>query len=129
MTSEAERDALAKVIFLQQYPGSEGAWDAPGDYGKASWYERADAILTAGWRRPRTVTTVEELDALPVGSIVLEGNDSRPIETGFGFSVIPGVFHRFPQGWFVAAGLGESALEEIELPATVLFEPEGGNDE
>ena len=30
----------------------------------------ADAIITAGYRKPRPVTTVEELDALPVGSIV-----------------------------------------------------------
>lgn len=32
----------------------------------------ADAILAAGYRKPRTVTTAEELDALPVGSVVLD---------------------------------------------------------
>ena len=30
----------------------------------------ADAILAAGYRKPRTITTAEELDALPDGSIV-----------------------------------------------------------
>ena len=29
-----------------------------------------DAILAAGYRKPRKITTVEELDALPVGSVV-----------------------------------------------------------
>lgn len=51
----SDRDELAKVIFLQQYPGSEKAWDAADAFGKALWRERADAILAAGWRRPRTV--------------------------------------------------------------------------
>lgn len=52
----SEREELAKVIFLQQYPGSEKAWDASGDFGKALWFERADAILAAGWRRPRSMS-------------------------------------------------------------------------
>jgi hypothetical protein len=51
-----EREALARVIFLQQYPNSEGAWDAPGDLGKALWYQRADVILAAGWRRQGQIT-------------------------------------------------------------------------
>lgn len=30
----------------------------------------ADAILAAGYRKPRTITTLEELDALEVGAVV-----------------------------------------------------------
>jgi len=32
----------------------------------------ADAVLAAGYRRPRTVTTVEELDKLADGSAVVD---------------------------------------------------------
>lgn len=43
-------------------------------------HELTDVILAAGYRKPRTVTTVEELDALPVGSVVLDGrnDDDQP---------------------------------------------------
>lgn len=38
---------------------------------RSSMTETADAILAAGWRPPaRTVTTKEELEALPDGSII-----------------------------------------------------------
>ena len=85
-------------------------------------YAVADAILAAGWRPPaRIVTTVEELDALAVGTVVMEGDHGTPDDTGWGFKTMPGVFHRFPDGWHVVAGHGERAPD---LPATVLWEPE-----
>ena len=34
--------------------------------------EVADAVLAAGYRKPRTITTAEELDALPDGSAVVD---------------------------------------------------------
>lgn len=34
----------------------------------------ADALLAAGYRKPRTITTAEELDALPEGSAVLDND-------------------------------------------------------
>lgn len=84
----------------------------------------SDTILEAGWRPPaRTVTTVEELDALAVGAVIMEGDHGTPDDTGLGFKTMPGVFHRFPQGWHVVSGIGEHAPD---LPATVLWEPEEG---
>lgn len=84
----------------------------------------SDAILAAGWRPPaRTITTVEELDALAVGAVIMEGDHGTPDDTGWGFKTMPGVFHRFPDGWYVVAGIGERAPD---LPATVLWEPEEG---
>jgi hypothetical protein len=63
------------------------------------------------------VTTTEELDALPVDSVVMESeHDTFIIRT------MRGVFHRLPDGWYVVAGHG--AREYIQLPATVLFTPE-----
>ena len=55
MSDTEARDMLAQII------------NEPVDAD----YAMADAIIAAGWRPPaRTVTTAEELDALPVGSIV-----------------------------------------------------------
>lgn len=55
----------------------------------------------------RKITTAAELDALPVGSVVVEGDHTTPDEGSFlGITTIPGVFHRFPDGWYVVAGHG-----------------------
>ena len=76
-----------------------------------------DIVLAAGYRCPRTVTTVEELDALPVDSVVMETEEDT-----FVIRTMRGVFHRFPDGWYVVAGY--DARHNIALPATVLYEPE-----
>jgi hypothetical protein len=75
----------------------------------------ADAILAAGYRKPRTITTVEELDALPVGSIL--------------FDVDGDVCQRFRGGWRATINerKGDPWLTdtlEVDLPATVLHEPQ-----
>lgn len=51
--TNTQRDELARLISSRHTMGA------------------VDAILAAGYRKPRTITTVEELDALPVGSVVL----------------------------------------------------------
>lgn len=71
------------------------------------------------------ITSAAELDALPVGSVVLEGSTGEPIPNGFlNLPVMPGVFHRFPDGWHVVAGHGVR-LPEFDLgPLTVLYRPD-----
>ena len=59
-----ERDELAKVI--------KSVYWINGNKFRRSEAEVADAILAAGYRKPQQVTTVEELDALPDGSIVMD---------------------------------------------------------
>lgn len=74
----------------------------------------ADAILAAGYRKPRTITTVEELDALPAGSVILDSD---------GLSLHKNEF----TGWCASNGAKEIDVEMLEgeaLPATVLHEPE-----
>ena len=67
------------------------------------------------------ITTAEELDALPMGSVVVEGDHTTPDASGLGFEVMPGVFHRFPSGWYVVAGHGP---RDVPLPATLLYRPD-----
>ena len=113
------RDQLADVITrTENLTDEEGSWALPE--------KCSEAILAAGWRPPaRVVTTVEELDALAVGSIIMEGDHGTPDDTGWGFKTMPGVFHRFPEGWHVVAGIGERAPA---LPATVIYEPKEGSE-
>ena len=69
-----------------------------------------------------TVATAAELDALPVGSVVVEGDHATP-DPFLGrvhIQTMPGVFHRFPDGWYVVAGYG---VRTVPLPARVLHNP------
>lgn len=65
--------------------------------------EQADAILAAGYRKPHVITTREELDALPDGSVIKDRFNS-------GFNMHP--LHR-----------GDTEFADAILPATVLWEP------
>ncbi len=58
------RDELAELV-------EQADINASMDCGGIHYEVMADAILAAGYRKPRTINTVEELDALPVGSVVL----------------------------------------------------------
>lgn len=69
----------------------------------------ADAILAAGYRRPRTITTAQELDALPWEAVMRD--------------VFGDVYSARGHGTFWAFGDDDSQVrDEIVLPATVLFE-------
>lgn len=89
------RDELASTM-RQNFSG----WMGP-----AVSYEVADAILAAGYRKPRTITTAKELDALPDHSVIL----SRQ-----GYSA-----QKTVGNWWVA---GEHLAVVPELPVTVLHE-------
>lgn len=75
-------------------------------------WDLADAILAAGYRKPRTVTSAAELDALPHGSVVLGGAAGRS------------VWKRVDESWWQAGWEDDfSAAEIIERgPATLLHE-------
>lgn len=80
--------------------------------------EIADAILAAGYRRPRTITTVEELDEMAVGSVVLHGG--RAFQH---YPAYPAPFDEYQQwkcgdGGFVRSTSDGSSI----LPATLLHD-------
>jgi|GEM_PF-5122638 len=74
-----ERDELAEVLgeALEKCPGIDTSWHQD--------CAMAEHILAAGYRKPRTVTTAEELDALPLGSVVIlrdAKGDPHPAQKG-----------------------------------------------
>lgn len=104
------REELAQVIA-----GKLDTIFGARDFGPAQQdYKLADALLAEGYRKPRTITTVEELDALPTGSVILD-----PI----GLSL-----HKNPfTGWNASNGAKEITADMLQgeaLPATVIYEPD-----
>lgn len=116
MTDRLNPEALRTVadVILRHCGGYVDT--TPADAERA-----AKAVLRnlAALPAPRTITTVEELDALPVGAVVYAANHIGPAE-------------RFTEGW---KGCGNAAawpsaiLARDGLPAHVLWVPtEGGGD-
>lgn len=68
-----------------------------------------ERILAAGYTKPKRVTTVAELDALPMESVVksAEGN----------------VWESLVGGWFETCSRACHVASDIALPATVLYSP------
>lgn len=98
------RDELAGVVSasLDSIFGTR-------DFGPATQdYKLADALIAAGWVKHRTITTTDEVDALPDGSI---------IRTCFGHAVTIYRAHRI----LTAEGFHHVVQHG---PATVLYEPE-----
>lgn len=101
MTDRKELADIIKSEYVRAIDRKrpQDCWDAP-----------ADAIIAAGYIKPRTITTVEELDALPEGAVILP---------------------RFGRTWrrgLVAWDSGvyrwssDSVASHGALPATVLYE-------
>jgi hypothetical protein len=98
-----ERDELA-LTLRQEFSG----WMGP-----AVSYDVADVILAAGYRKPRTITTVDGLEDLPKGAVIRSGS----VE----------IWRKFSHKWDNLSETGDLVYPpwHITLPATVLFdEPE-----
>ena len=103
MTNEREELATAIANRLDTIFGKREFGPAKQDY------DLADALLDLGYRKPRTVTTEQELEALPVGSIV---------RTPAGDALV-----RYVRG-FLFGGDYTNIRPEADLPATVIHEGE-----
>ena len=106
MSDTTPRDQLAQIIY-DTLNGRYGDFNMPDD--------AAEAILAAGWRpTARVVTTVEELDALPVGSIV------RDVERA-------ALDEKWDDNtWAEVAYEYTFSSSSIHTPATVIYEPKEG---
>jgi len=101
-----ERDELAGIV--------RGKTCCSGLCAESQSEQTADAILAAGYRKPRTISTIEELDALPIGAVVLDS-----IGDPWAVAWDAGGFRRYrnPNG----------AVNFANLPATVLHSPEAAS--
>jgi len=131
--SETERDELAALIYGTEpwangtaYDAKPYEWSELDDDDKTNWHPQADAILAAGYRRPRTVTTVEELKALRLPAIIDSpaGGPAR-VEYYAG----PGLQQRYVEPLFCdddsdTECYSPEFFASFGLPATVLYEPE-----
>ncbi|MEW1813253.1 hypothetical protein AB0284_21430 [Pseudarthrobacter phenanthrenivorans] len=106
-----QRDELADEITGWQVSDGYYGQTIPSDVAR----EIADHLTELGYRKPRTVTTAAELDALPVGSVILDA-DQGPWQ-----KVAP-TYWAFPDStsWYGSQHIAENDF----LPATVLHEGE-----
>jgi len=105
------RDELALLLAVTRYPHIGEAWDERDERSPAKYFsfKEADAILAAGYSKPRTITTLEEVEALTDGSVLIDSHgDVANLRDDFWFSyeTAPMTHHRMAK----------------YLPATVLYE-------
>lgn len=123
MSSETNESAKRVVTAINEMTQAlTAAFEEQGDrIAAALAMSTARALHAAGLLATRSereiVTTIEELDALPVGSVIRE-RDTGPF---FNVEIVAGVFEKFPNGlgWFCVAGHGDRT-DEIAFPAVVL---------
>lgn len=93
----SDRDDLADIIASEHF-------DSGGDPSVT-----AGDILAAGFHRDRTITTVEELDALPDGSVVVD-DEMAALQKDNG-------------QWEELSGIGYSSEDILDIgPVTVLHD-------
>ena len=75
---------------------------------------QTDMLTAAGYSKPRTITTVAELDALPVGAVVHWKGTTATRS-----------FQSEPAGlnWVAIGSAMGYSVHEFNLPVTVLYEP------
>lgn len=108
------RDELVQIICE-----GRAAWVTDLAQRKSEEYQ-ADAILAAGYSKPRTITTIDELDALP---------DRSLIETrgGVVFQKYAGWFAKGENGWhrpgYEWTERTRNFDDEVHQPLTVIHTP------
>lgn len=91
------------------FAGCSCGWDG---FQKHHRRHQADAILAAGYSRPRVVETIEQLDTLPEGAVIYSAN-AFPLEKAS---------NEFRTQW--TYGPKTVPNRAVQLPATVLHMPE-----
>lgn len=118
---ERERDELARDIFTadnsrytkEQAHAEWAEWILGGVDPKQNYcFNTADGLIAQGYRKPRMVTSLEDLEALPFEAVIRDAEGHVLERWGDAEHVMwstPGC------KWFVP-------VTEIALPVTVLYE-------
>jgi len=105
------RDELAEVVS-QALADVTGIFDTSTEEDKGM----ADHILAAGYSKPRTITTAEELDALGYGAVFRDDNGRLWEVEGIGYGGVDKALNAMSIGARIAfTSFGD-------FPATVLHE-------
>lgn len=117
MSDTEARDQLAQIIQDTRVGPDGETWDELYFDVPPKAQEMATAILNAGWRPPaRTVSTVEELDALPGRSVIVAADCAILQCVGSGQPDWDGnVWCDEEARWWGSC--------DVALPATVIYEP------
>ena len=118
--SDKERDELAMELFIvdnhkQSREQSVVDWEWFTESPKfgvrvENYKTTADGLIAAGYRKPRTITTAEELDALPQWSAILDGQGD--------------VAQKLNGRWHFPETAAEGASKVIKYgPVTLIHEP------
>lgn len=97
------------------------ALTAIGDYASPAACFAAHAALDAGYRKPRVIETLEELEALPE-HVVIREDGGRIFERSEFLAI--NLSYDLTRPWFSCAALSGLRTDTIRLPATVLYMPE-----
>lgn len=115
--TENDREALAEIVCSYTRTHLYEAFD---------WQDArliARAVLEAGYRKPRTITTEAELDALPEGSVIRTSGADEWLPR----VAVKTLSMTTTSYWSVAdTDEWELTSDELDdLPATVLYSPDG----
>jgi hypothetical protein len=108
-------DLIADHTRVDEWGGPE--WDCGANEhcdGGGTSYEDYAAHIQAEWLKSRIIETVDQLDALPDGAVVLADNKAVWQKTS-GWSP--------DEPWWVAGSSVESPSNDIALPARLLHHP------
>ena len=118
-----QRDELAMELFIadnfkQPREQSIKDWEwykTAGNYqGRVEGYkDMADGLIAAGYSKPRTITTVEELNALPFETVIRDAEGHVLERWG----------HDPANVWVTVMVRAFIPRGDVALPATVLYEP------
>ena len=109
----SQRNALAYEIWLTDRVRAATPGGAPSEFDHAV----AGRLIAAGYRKPRTITAVEELDGLPTGTVIRADN-AEVFE-----KQADGPYCDGPHDWQSMQGTFWNG-ETFVFPAAVLYEPE-----
>ena len=114
------RDELAKLLFITDNSNAsdvEAEWRAAGGAQLSYIYAMADALIAAGYSKPRIIESVADLNELGRMATVIDAHGSAWVNDG-DHAQPWASFAEDPQGGPIWADGGE-----IHLPVTVLHEP------
>lgn len=121
MSTNDIRDKIAEAICESTTSGRMFPWHSLSESDRDAWRRMADAAGGA-WREACTVTTVEQLDALPDRAVILDV-DGVVLRRNPWLSENPAL-------WFPLDGYSSLeqdfgiAADEIDLPARVIHHPD-----